>query len=76
MRQIPVINGQHSDIDVVYSDFPTFGEGPGCFHDRTDNWRRAMHSGWHLPVRRRIPPSKKKRFGPFRRKDCLHPIFQ
>ncbi|MCZ7836070.1 hypothetical protein [Atlantibacter hermannii] len=28
------INGQHGDMDVVYSDFPTFGEGPGYFHDR------------------------------------------
>lgn len=30
------INGQHGDMDVVYSDFPTFGEGPGYFHDRED----------------------------------------
>lgn len=28
------INGQHGDMDVVYSNFPTFGEGPGYFHDR------------------------------------------
>ncbi|EPB5649094.1 hypothetical protein ACRQKW_000661 [Citrobacter braakii] len=30
------INGQHGDMDVVYSDFPTFGEGPRYFHDRED----------------------------------------
>lgn len=30
------INGQHGDMDVVYSDFPTFGEGPGYFYDRED----------------------------------------
>ncbi|MEP9920585.1 hypothetical protein [Klebsiella sp. GN_Kp190] len=30
------INGQHGDMDVVYSDFSTFGEGPGYFTDRED----------------------------------------
>ncbi len=30
------INGQHGDMDVVFSDFPTFGEGPGYFYDRED----------------------------------------
>lgn len=30
------INGQHGDMAVVYSNFPTFGEGPGYFHDRED----------------------------------------
>ena len=30
------INGQHGDMSVVYSDFPTFGEGPGYFSDRED----------------------------------------
>jgi hypothetical protein len=30
------INGQHGDMDVVYSEFQTFGEGPGYFTDRDD----------------------------------------
>jgi len=30
------INGQHGDMGVVYSEFPTFGEGPGYHHDRED----------------------------------------
>lgn len=30
------INGQHGDMCVVISDFPSFGEGPGYFNDRSD----------------------------------------
>lgn len=30
------INGQHGDMCVVHSDFPTFGEGPGYFMHRED----------------------------------------
>lgn len=30
------INGQHGDLCVVRSNFPTFGEGPGYFSDRED----------------------------------------
>lgn len=30
------INGQHGDMCVLHSDFPSFGEGPGYFSDRQD----------------------------------------
>ncbi|MDB2181902.1 hypothetical protein [Citrobacter farmeri] len=60
------INGQHGDMDVVYSDFPTFGEGPGYFNDRADFiWELIRDDGpcaavgiyrfdgeYHLPKRK------------------------
>lgn len=30
------IHGQHGDVCVVRSNFPTFGEGPGYFTDREE----------------------------------------
>jgi hypothetical protein len=30
------INGQHGDMCVIESHFPTFGEGPGYFQDREE----------------------------------------
>ncbi|WP_454777165.1 hypothetical protein [Klebsiella oxytoca] len=45
------INGQHGDMDVVYSDFPTFGEGPGYFTDREDFiWELIRDDGPYAAV--------------------------
>ena len=40
------INGQHGDMCVVKSDFPTFDEGPGYFEDRSEFiWSKVRKGG-------------------------------
>lgn len=40
------IHGQHGDMVVLESDFPTFGEGPGYFDDRQEFiWRKVKDGG-------------------------------
>lgn len=40
------INGQHGDMVVIKSDFPTFGEGPRYFEDRQEFiWQWVKDNG-------------------------------
>lgn len=40
------IYGQHGDMVVIESDFPTFGEGPGYFEDRQEwIWAQVKDNG-------------------------------
>lgn len=39
-------HGQHGDMVVIESNFPTFGEGPGYFYDRQEwIWRQVRGDG-------------------------------
>lgn len=40
------VYGQHGDMVVIESDFPTFGEGPGYFDDRQEFiWDKVKNDG-------------------------------
>lgn len=40
------IYGQHGDMVVIESEFPTFGEGPGYFDDRQEFiWQKVKDGG-------------------------------